>query len=158
MTPKKLSRWLKCIFVIVGICGVIGYAIIPMFGADMRSLYPEFSNRFLPWLIFIWASGVPCFMVLVLAWRIATNIGKDQSFSGQNARMLKWISVLAAGDAGFFFVGNVLFLLLDLSHPGVVLASFLVVFVGIAVAVMSAVLSYLVNKAAALQEQSDLTI
>ncbi len=97
-------------------------------------------------------------MVLVLAWKIATNIGNDQSFSRQNARFLKWTSTLAAGDAGFFFVGNVLLLLLDLSHPGVVLASFGVVFVGVAVAVGAAALSYLVNRAAVLQEQSDLTI
>ena len=45
-----------------------------------------------------------------------------------------------------------------MSHPGVVLASFVVVFVGVAVAVASAALSHLVKKAAALQEQSDWTI
>ena len=107
MTQKNLSRWLQFIFVIVGICGAIGFAITPMLGDHMRNLYPEFSNRFLPWLIFIWATGVPCFMVLVLGWKIAANIGKDQSFSAQNARLLKWISALAAGDAGFCFVGKI---------------------------------------------------
>ncbi len=53
MTQKNFSRWLKCIFAIVGICGVIGLAMIPMFGDYMRNLYPEFSNRFLPWLMFL---------------------------------------------------------------------------------------------------------
>ena len=103
-------------------------------------------------------TAVPCFAVLVLAWRIATNIGRDRSFSNENASLLKWISVLAAADAAFFFLGNVVMLLLDMSHPSVVLASFIIVFAGIAVAVISAVLSHLVKKAAVLQEESDLTI
>lgn len=159
MTPKTLSRWLKCILFIVGLCGLIVYAVVvPMYGDHLRTLYPEFSNRFLPWLIFLWASGIPCFTVLVFAWRIATNIEKDQCFSNQNARLLKWISILSATDAAFFFVGNVLLLLLNMSHPGVVLASLVIVFVGVAFAAVSAVLSYFVKKAAVLQEQSDWTI
>jgi len=72
--------------------------------------------------------------------------------------LLKSISVLSVLDAGFFFVGNIVLLLLNMSHPGVVLASFVIVFVGVAIAVASAVLSHLVKKAAALQEQSDWTI
>lgn len=62
------------------------------------------------------------------------------------------------GDAGFFFVGNIVLLFLNMSHPVVVIASFGISFIGVAVAVVSAVLSYLVKKAAALQEQSDWTI
>ena len=120
MKQKNLSRWLKCILLGVGICGLIIYG--------------------------------------VMARRIATNIGRDRSFSNENASLLKWISVLAAADAAFFFLGNVVMLLLDMSHPSVVLASFIIVFAGIAVAVISAVLSHLVKKAAVLQEESDLTI
>ena len=159
MNQKSLSNWLKCILAVAGLCGVILYAaVIPAYGMNLRALYPEFSNRFLPWLIFLWISGIPCFAALVLAWRIVVNIGKDRSFSMDNARLLRWISRLAAGDAVFFFLGNVLLFLLSMSHPGVVLASLVIVFVGVAVAVAAAVLSYLVQKAAALQEQSDLTI
>lgn len=159
MEQKHLSKWLKLILLGVGICGLMIYAfIIPMYGLNLRTLYPEFSNRFWPWLIFIWVSGIPCFLVLHLTWKISTNIGKDLSFTEQNASLLKSISILSAADAVFFFVGNIVLLFLNMSHPGVVIASFIVVFVGVAVAVASAVLSYLVKKAAALQEQSDWTI
>ena len=159
MEQKHLSKWLKLILIGVGICGLILYAaVIPMYGLSLRTLYPEFSNRFWPWLIFIWVSGIPCFMVIYFAWKIATNIGKDLSFTEQNASFLKKISALSVGDAGFFFVGNIVLLFLNMSHPGVVIASFGICFIGVAVAVVSAVLSYLVKKAAALQEQIDLTI
>ena len=76
----------------------------------------------------------------------------------ENARALRAIAFLAAGDAAFFFLGNVVFLFLNMSHPGVVLASLLGVFAGVAVAIAAAALSHLVRKAAELQEQSDFTI
>jgi hypothetical protein len=159
MKQKQLSLWLKLILIGVAVCGLILYFfVVPMYGASLRSFYPEFSNRYWPWLIFIWGSGIPCFIVLYFAWKISTNIGIDLSFSEQNAGYLKSISVLSAIDAGYFFVGNFVLFFLSMSHPGVVIASFAVVFVGIAVAVAATVLSQLVQKAAVLQEQSDYTI
>ena len=159
MEQKTLSKWLKGIIIGVGLCGLTVYtAVIPALADYVRDGYPEFAAAILPWKIFIWCSAVPCFAVLFFAWEIASNIGADRSFSNENAKDLKWISGLAAGDALFFFLGNILLLLWNMNHPGIVLASCVIVFIGIAVAVASASLSHLVKKAAALQEQSDLTI
>ena len=159
MEQKALSKWLKIILVGVGICGLIVHlVIIPSYGQSLVNDYPEFSNRFWPWLIFLWASGIPCYAVLIFGWKISSNIGRDRSFSNENAKYLKWISWLAAGDGIFFFVGNIIMLFTNMSHPGVALFSLLIVFAGVAVAVSAAALSHLVQKAAVLQEQSDLTI
>ena len=159
MEQKGLATWLKIILVGVGICGLVVYFVVfPSYGESLVSDYPEFSNRFWPWLIFLWISGIPCYAVLVFGWKIAANIGRDQSFSNANAKYLKWIAWLAAGDGVFFFVGNMVLLFTNMSHPGIALFSLLVVFAGVAVAVASAVLSHLVQKAAVLQEQSDLMI
>ncbi len=159
MEQKSLSKWLKLILLGMGICGLAVYfLIVPSFGDSLRSQYPEFADRYWPWLIFIWVSGVPCYAVLALGWRIAVNIGRDESFSLANARCLGSIARLAAGDAAFVFLGNVALLFLNMSHPGVVLLSLLVVFAGAAVAVAAAALSHLVRKAALLQEENDLTI
>ncbi len=159
MEQKSLSRWLKLILLGMGICGLAVYlAVVPSFGDSLRSQYPEFADRYWPWLIFIWGSGIPCYAVLVLGWRIAANIGRDASFSLKNARFLRSIAVLAAVDAAYVFMGNLAMLFLDMSHPGVVLLSLLVVFAGAAVAVAAGALSHLVRKAALLQEENDLTI
>ena len=159
MEQKTLSRWLKLVLVGVGLCGLVVYgAILPLYGQSILSLNPDMGNRYWPWLIFLWASGVPCYAALVIGWRIAENIGRDHSFSEDNARYLKRIALLAAGDAVFFFVGNIVLLFANMSHPGVVLGSLLVVFAGVAVSIAAAALSHLVLKAALLQEQSDLTI
>ncbi len=159
MEQKTLSRWLKAVLIGVGLCGLIVYAaVLPIYAQSILDDYPEMANRYWSWLIFLWATGVPCFAALVFGWRIAANIGRDRSFCEENARYLKRISQLAAGDTGFFFLGNVVLLLLNMSHPGVVLAALLIVLVGVAVTVAAAALSHLVLKAALLQEQSDLTI
>lgn len=159
MDQKFFSKWLKAVLIGVALCGVVVYAwVAPVYGISLRSMYPEFSNSFWPWLLFIWVSGVPCFAVLGCAWKIVTNIGNDLSFTDQNASLLKTISFLSALDAAFFFVGNIVLLFLNMSHPGVAIASLVIVFVGVAVAVVSAALSHLVKKAAVLQEQSDWTI
>ena len=159
MEQKTFSRWLKGIIIGIGLCGAVVYAaVVPALAAYMLARYPEFSMAVLPWKLFIWCSGIPCFAVLYFAWKIVSDIGLDRSFTNENAKRLKWVCGLAAGDALFFFSGNVLLLFLNMNHPGIVLASFVVVFIGIAVAVAAAALSHLVTKAAALQEQSDLTI
>lgn len=159
MEQKTLSIWLKCVLIGVGLCGLVVYLLaLPAYGGMLRDMYPEFSNRYWPWLVFLWVTAIPCYGVLVLGWKIAGSIGKDRSFSEENARRLGWVSMLAAGDAGFFFAGNVLLLFLNMSHPGVLLASLGVVLAGAAVSVTAAALSHLVKKAAILQEQSDWTI
>lgn len=159
MKQKTLARWLKGIIFGMGVCGLVVYfLLIPHIGKAMAEEIPEFQNRYRPWLLFLWITAVPCYGVLILAWKIAARIGKDLSFTVQNAVYLKWISILAAGDTLFFFLGNVVLLILNLSHPSVVMASLIVAFFGAAVTVSSAVLSHLVLKASSLQEQSDYTI
>ncbi len=159
MKQSTLAKWLKFVLIGVGLCGIVGYAwVIPSFGQMLVQDNPEYAGCYYPWLIFLWVTAIPCYIALVLGWRIASNIGEDRSFSMDNARLLKWIAYLAVGDAGFFFVMNVLYLVLNMSHPGVTLISLIVVFAGIAVSVAAAALSHLVQKAARLQEQSDLTI
>lgn len=159
MEQKTLSNWLKFVILGVGLCGLAIYlGVIPSYGKALVSQYPEFANRYLPWLIFLWVTAIPCYAALVFGWKIAANIGRDRSFSLENSKYLEKIAWMAAGDSIFFFVGNIVLLLCNLSHPGVVLLSMVIVFAGVAVTVAAAALSHLVRKAAKLQEESELTI
>ena len=159
MKQKGLSRWLKFILIGVGICGLLVYFIVfPSYGQAIVDDYPEYANRYWPWLLFLWGSGIPCYAVLVIGWKVATKIGLDQSFSMENASYLKWVAWLAAGDAIYFFLGNLILLFLNMSHPGVTLFSLIISFGGVAVAVAAAVLSHLIQKAADMQEENELTV
>ena len=159
MNQQKLSSWLKAIIIIIGLCGLIVYfGILPDCGSWMQDSYPEFASWHWPWMIFLWITSIPCYAILVLAWKIAVNIGANRSFSSENAGLLQGIAWLVAGDILFFFLGNVVFFFMNMNHPGIFLISLLICFVGFSVTVAAACLSHLVRKAADLQEQSDLTV
>lgn len=159
MDQKKMSKWLKAIIVIAGLCGLAVYILaIPMLGDEIIYEYPEFSGWYWPWSLFLWIAGVPCFIALFCGWKIAASIGRNESFTVANADCLRRIARLAAGDSFFIFAGNMMLLLLSMNHPGIVLCSILAAFAGIAIAITTEALSRLVREAAALQEQSDLTI
>lgn len=159
MNQSSLTKWLKLIILVVGVCGSLVYVwVIPSLGQTMAANNPEFAYCYWPWLIVIWITAVPCYVVLVFAWKIAENIRKNCSFSIQNAKLLKGIAVLVAADTGFFFAINIVYLFLNMNHPGIVLMSLGVLVIGIAISAVSATLSHFVREAADLQEQSDLTI
>ncbi len=159
MKQDRLAGWIRFIIIGVGICALVVYAaVIPMLGQSIIYDAPEFAGWYVPWLVFISITAIPVFIALCLCWKVTRNIGSDRSFSMENARLLKWVSWLAAADSAYFFIGNIVMLFLNMSHPGVTLLSLLVVFVGVAVSIAAAVLSHLIVKAADLQEQSDLTI
>ena len=71
---------------------------------------------------------------------------------------MKYVSYLAVADSAIFFFGNIVFLFLNMNHPGILLLSLLVTFGGILIAIAAAILSHLIMKAADIQEQNDLTI
>lgn len=159
MKQKSLAKWLKFIIILVGVCGIIVYGgIIPFLGMGIVNEYPEFSFCFLPWLVFLLVTAIPCYIALIFAWKISANIGKDKSFTLDNAKSLKRISELAVIDSIYFFTGNVTFFVFNMNPIPVFGISIILIFFGIAVAVASAVLSHLVNKAAELQNQYDLTV
>ena len=160
MNQKNLSKWLKAIIIGTGIFGLIVFGwLVPAYGQSIASTEPALAYCYWPWLVFLWLCAVPCFVSLYFGWKIAENIKNDNSFSFDNAKHLKTISKLAAFDSAFFFAGNWALLFLDMNHPGVVIIfAPLVIFVGVAVAVVCAALSHLVYKSAVLQSENDLTI
>ncbi len=159
MTQKSLSKWLKGIILGIIVCGIIIYGfLIPMFGKDLAVENPEFAHCYYPWLVMLWISAIPCCLGLYHGWKITVEIAGDNSFSYENARHLKHICMLALADSAYFFVSNLAFLFLNMSHPAVLLASLFVDFAGVVVAVMAAALSHLVLKAAKIQQENQLTI
>ncbi len=160
MSQKTLSLLLKIMIIGVALCLAVVYAwVVPELGAPLAEAGDgEFAPLYVPWLVIIELTALPIIAALVLAWIISDNIGRDRSFCLQNARLLGVISLLAAADAGYFFIANVVMFLLGKNHPGLLLGSVIACFAGAVICVAAAGLSHLVRRAAKLQEQSDLTI
>ena len=159
MKQITLARWLK--LALLGLLTLLLFAyscVVPFLAKAMLHSYPEFENRLLPWLIFIELTAVPCLCAFFYAWKISCNISRDRSFCRENAKYMRTIALLAGVDAAYFFLGNAVLLFANMSHPGIALFSLIAVFVGLAVCVAAAALSHLIQKAADIQEESELTI
>ena len=159
MSQKGLANSLKAVIIGVAVCGlVIYFYFLPVWGRTIIQSAPAYENCYLPWMIFLWITGLPCYLVLLCGWKISTEIGADRSFTDLNARLLTYISALAAFDSVLLFVGSGVFYVLGMSHGGLMLLCIMVAFAGVTVTVAAAVLSHLVYEAAALEEESELTI
>lgn len=159
MKLTTIEKYLKLIIIGFAICGLLVYAfILPAFGQSLASAYPEFAHWYYPWLIFLWITVIPCYLVLLSAWKVAGNIGAGRSFSFENGTHFKRISLYAAADSAFFFAGNILLWLIGLNHPGIVIVAMVIVFFGLSISLAAKALAQLVDNAAELQEESDWTI
>lgn len=159
MSRKILSFWLKLIVVLFALCGFFVYGfLIPTLANETVSGAPEFAFAYWPWLIILLGTAVPCYLSLICLWKLAGNMAKDQSFKRENARLLKWIAILAVFDSVYFFVGNIIMGMLNAHHFTLLALALVTTIIGIAISAFAASLSYLFTKAADLQDQIDLTI
>ena len=159
MRQKELEKWLKIVIIAVAICGLIVFSVaIPWIGHVLIAGDKNISNLYIPWLVLFLISAVPCYIILYQGWKVAGNIGIDKSFSLENADCIKLVSKLMLVDSIYFFGINICMWKVYVNHPGVILALVFIVFAGVVISVIAALLSHLVVKAADLQEQSDLTI
>ncbi|MDR0913884.1 MAG: DUF2975 domain-containing protein [Oscillospiraceae bacterium] len=159
MSAKLLGVWVRFAVICMLLCGVAVCAwLLPEYGSSLASKYPEFAHAYVPWLVFIWVTFVPCVGVLALGWKVAGAIAKDEAFTLKVAKWIKTAAMLIFVAVGIFFAGNILFFFLNLSHPSIALASLFADIIGIAIAIVAATLARYVTKAAVLQEEAEGTI
>ncbi len=159
MEQRKMVKWLKFLVIFVAICGLILCAVvIPVVGRELSGISPELGRYFKPWVTFVWVLAIPCFAALIHAWMIFSNIEKNKAFSMENAKHMEKISYLAGADTIALISGNIVLLILNINHPSVFLVFLMIGIIGIGISVAAAVLSHLIQKAANLQDENDLTI
>ena len=160
MTQKTFANLLKAAVVLALLCCLAVYGLyVPALAEDCRSIDASLSSLYLPGLIFVELTFLPILIGLFLAWRVAADIGRDKSFTRENAGRMKSISYLALCDVAYFWLGILVFWFgfNTKSGPLLILAA-LIGSAGIIVAVCSGALSHLILKAAVLREENDLTV
>ena len=158
MEQKKLANLLKLICIGLAVIGAVVYFIVlPTVGRDLVE-DTGLVRAFWPWLLFLWGTGIPCYMALFEFWHVCGEIYHDNSFCEDNAVRMMNIALLILGDVAYFFAGNVVYLLLNMNHPAIFLVSLAVDVFGVGIGVAAAALSHLVYKAAVMQAENDLTV
>lgn len=159
MKQKELSVWLKLIIIV---CGFFGLLFCIYFGPETgRKILLNSENLktlYNPFITFIWITGIPFFIALVLGWKICSDIGSDQAFTVKNADRLKIISVLSMIE-GVLYVGALFyFFVVGSYHTNVLFILLLILFFSVVISVFTSMLSHLVRKASEIKQDNDLTI
>ena len=160
MTQKTFSNLLKAAILLAFLCCAAVYGLyVPAIADEARTCDASLSSLYLPCLIFVELTALPILAAFVLAWQIASEIGRDNSFSRANASRMKAISFLALGDVAYFWIGIVVFWFAFNAKSGpLLILTFLVGAAGVIVSVCAGALSHLILKAAVLREENDLTV
>lgn len=159
MKQSEIARWLKAITWAIGILGaVFFFFLMPILAERMKQVYPEAAFLYWPGLVYGYVIAAGCYAVLYQFWTVCREIGRDNSFSKENADAFKAISRLAVALACVWFAGFAGLIVIRYVQPAVMLFLVFAVFISFIVAICAAALSHLVWKAYELKQENDLTI
>jgi len=151
MTEKSLCFWVRCAIIAVAIVGLTVCAVwipISVLGADVTARWVQ--------RIFYWLTSLPCFVALAFGWVVSSEMRKGDLFKEKTAKLVKLAAVMLFIDIVIFFIGTLVFFLLDWN--GLLLLYSVVSAVGMIVVLFLFVVSHYLLKAAILQEESEGTI
>lgn len=164
MKQHNVAGWLKGACVGAAILGIVVFAVeAPILAGAGALAFPGFSWLRVPALMWVWGIGVLCYLSLWRFWGVCVRIGEDRSFCPENAAAMKrigkylWSAAGMAAALALLLYGLKLWAGACLTRGNLWLLALLACFFA-GVALLSQALSLLVSKAAALQQDQDLTI
>lgn len=171
---KKVALLLKIMIVGFALLGIWVYGrLVPgdlevailehvngmMGNIEMTDYYREYLTMAYWGLIAVFAiTGIPCYIVLAHTWKMASTLEENKPFVMENAKRLKQIAKLALIDMVLGLLCIVVFwIVLDIYSELIYIMASACLF-AIPFAIVTWALSYMVEKAAELQMENDLTI
>lgn len=158
MNEKLLSALTRFAIVLIGICGVLTCLFwIPIsMGKGTLHNIPWETAEFWVQYVFHWLVSLPCFVLLMIAWRVTSNMNKGKLFLAKNASYVNYATIILTADIVAFLIGNVIFAILGWSSWLILYV--LVAVTGLVISIFMYILSKYLMRAAVLQEECDLTV
>jgi len=159
MSHKSICLRIRCSVIGAAFCLLL--VIVMICGSFLKYLKViDFPDPFYIWHLFAALGIIPCFAALVFAWKISNEVSRDRSFSHATAALLGKISSCALFESGFVFIVTAVILisLQEIVQTRIILLCLVAAVVSLAASMAFAALARFVQKAADLQEESDLTV
>lgn len=143
MQRKALAFNLKmCLTIIfIVIIAVFSY-LAPEIGKILRIMYPNLDYLYVPCLIFVWITAIPLVVCIIKAWKIAGEIGKDNTYCVANSKRLHAISQLILADVLLYCAALVAIIFMNLLHPAMYLLLTLLIFSAAVISVVASAASH----------------
>ena len=156
---KHPERGMKLAAVAAAALGLLAaFVLLPAVASATLEEYPAYQKWYWPGLVYCWIVLLPGFAGLWEFWKICVQIGRDDSFSQENARSLFRICLLALTMAALLAAGVAALCLLGMGLPALLIAMLGFAAACALVALLANALSQLVRRAAAIKRENDLTI
>ena len=156
---KHPERGMKLAALAAAALGLLAaFVLLPLLASALLEEYPAYQKWYWPGLIYGWVVLLPGFAGLWEFWKVCVQIGRDNSFSQENARSLFRICLLALTMAALLVVGMAALCLLGMGLPALLIAMLGFAAACALVALLANALSQLVRRAAAIKSENDLTI
>ena len=150
MSQKQVAGWLKGITLSIAGMGLLFFGlVVPYLAWDMAVTYPDYAALRI---------AVFCYAILYQFWKVCVQIGRDNSFSGENARSFVVISRLAFVLAVVWFAGILFLVAKRALGPAFLIFMILLIFINVVIAVLAAALSHLIYKSYEMKQDAELTI
>lgn len=159
MTQNKIAKALKIFTVCVGVVAAFFFFFyIPVIIWEISVMEPEAAWLRWPGTIGMWAIALLCYLALWEFWRICTRIGRDDSFCRENASSMLHIGILAFAVGVLILGGTIFLMVIEYLNAAGMLVIFFVLCVAAGIGILCVALSRLIENAASLKEENDLTI
>ena len=160
MNEKGLTNLMRLAIFLIGACGtMICLFWLPMSSGKGLAVFSWIELKKLEiWTqyVFQWLISLPCFWLLIMAWKVTSDMQKGKLFTEQNVRLIKNATVILLVNILLYLAGNVTFAALGW-NKWLILQLFAVI-VGSIIAILLFIFSQYLLKAAGLQEECDLTV
>lgn len=152
MSKNSLYYLVKSTIVMVALCGLCICGCLYPFLVSLNGL--DKSSEAVMWsqLVFYWITSIPCFIILGIAWKIASSI-KAELFTHKNAKLLKNSAIFLFVDSIVFFIGNLVFMLMG--YNPFAIAFFMLVIIALIASLALAVAGHYVTGATMIREENE---
>ena len=93
MKQTKISYWLKGMTILLAVMGIFFFGALTAYAFQLKAQ----GNVLWGWVGFSWYIAVLCYLILFEFWRVCTQIGKDNSFSLENAKYFHHMGLYGIG-------------------------------------------------------------
>ena len=157
MNAKRITIIFRIAIIAIGLCGLLICAFWYPFSISLTTMgtstaAPTTEQNIRIWvqLVFYWAVSVPCFLILVFAWRISSAIKKEELFSNKIVRLINQEISIMLIDLFVFLIGNIVFVLLKWNDFAIIY--FMIIVIGLVVISCLWIALYVIKRGIEMQE------
>lgn len=153
----RMFKWL--LLLLAGCTFVLSVTLLPEIASWAAWRFSEIAYLQYPLLIFVWATSVGFYYIIVLIFNICSNVQSDKAFSMSTVALFDRIAVMSMVELVAYMVGFIIVAVCIMeAHPSFVFILFLVAFVCLMLFGFCKVMKHLLLKAIDIKEENDYTI